>query len=163
MKKIDFIQQKIQTLETIKSKIKYLKFLGKKIVFTNGCFDILHQGHIYTINQAAQFGDILIVGVNSDNSVKKLKGNDRPIQDEHSRMLIMASQHYIDFVVLFDEETPLELIKTIMPDVLVKGGDYMAEKVVGYKEVTENGGRIEIIPFVEGFSTTGISNKIKAL
>jgi len=130
------------------------------IAFTNGVFDILHQGHIGVLAKAASFADILIVGVNSDASVKKLKGESRPVNDQQSRALILASLIMVDAVVIFDDETPLELIKKIKPDVLVKGGDYTIDTMVGAREVISNGGKVEIFPVEEGFSTTGIIQKI---
>jgi len=133
---------------------------SKTIAFTNGVFDILHQGHIAVLAKAASFADILIVGINSDSSVKKLKGDSRPINNQQSRALVLASLIMVDAVVIFDEETPLELIKKIQPDVLVKGGDYTLDSIVGAKEVMANGGKVEIFPIEEGFSTTGIIEKI---
>lgn len=139
------------------------RFLGKKIVFTNGVFDILHQGHIFSLSQAAQEADILIVGVNADASVKRLnKGPERPINDQQSRALLLASLIMVDAVIIFDQDTPYELITTLMPDVLVKGGDYRVEEVVGHKEVLANGGRVVINPIVAGFSTTGIVQRMRS-
>ncbi|MEO9210305.1 MAG: D-glycero-beta-D-manno-heptose 1-phosphate adenylyltransferase, partial [Ginsengibacter sp.] len=129
---------------------------SKTIAFTNGVFDILHEGHIELLSKAATFGDILVVGVNSDASVKRLKGENRPVNNEQSRMKILAALIMVDAIVLFEEDTPLELIKKIQPDVLIKGGDYKVETIVGAKEVLAAGGKVEIIPFEEGFSTTGI-------
>jgi D-beta-D-heptose 7-phosphate kinase/D-beta-D-heptose 1-phosphate adenosyltransferase len=133
---------------------------SKTIAFTNGVFDILHQGHIKVLSKAASFADILIVGLNSDSSVKKLKGESRPVNAEQSRALILASLIMVDAVVIFNEETPLELIQQIKPDVLIKGGDYTIETMVGAEVVLDNGGSVEIIPIEEGFSTTGIIEKI---
>jgi len=133
---------------------------SKTIAFTNGVFDILHQGHIKVLSKAASFADILIVGVNSDNSVKRLKGEDRPVNSEQSRALILASLLMVDAVVIFEEDTPQKLIGMIKPDVLIKGGDYTIETMVGADIVLKNGGRIELIPTEEGFSTTGIIEKI---
>lgn len=146
--------------EEIISQVIRWRLNSKTIAFTNGVFDILHQGHIAVLAKAASFADVLIVGVNSDKSVKKLKGNDRPINTEQSRALILASLIMVDAVVIFDEETPLELIKKIKPDVLIKGGDYTIDTIVGAKEVIGNGGKVEIFPIEEGFSTTGIIEKI---
>ncbi|ULQ57810.1 D-glycero-beta-D-manno-heptose 1-phosphate adenylyltransferase [Flavihumibacter rivuli] len=138
------------------------KFLGKKIAFTNGVFDIIHRGHIFSLSQAAQEGDVLIVGVNADASVKRLnKGPERPINDQDSRALVLASMVMVDAVVIFEEDTPLELIKAILPDVIVKGGDYTVDQVAGAKEVIANGGKVVINPIVEGFSTTGIVKKMR--
>lgn len=137
-----------------------MRLKSKTIAFTNGVFDILHEGHIAVLSEAASFADVLIVGVNSDASVKKLKGDGRPVNNENSRALVIASLIMVDAVVIFDEETPIELIKVIKPDVLVKGGDYNLDTMVGSQEVLDAGGRVEIIPLREGFSTTGIIEKI---
>ena len=137
--------------------------MGKTIAFTNGCFDILHEGHIYSLSQAAREADFLIVGVNSDASTKRLKGEERPVNNQQSRALILASLIMVDAVVIFEEDTPLNLITTLLPDVLVKGGDYSLEQIIGAKEVLDNGGRVVINPIIEGFSTTGILDKIKKL
>ena len=133
---------------------------NKTIAFTNGVFDILHEGHIFSLSQAAGEADLLIVGLNADSSVKKLKGNSRPVNKQQSRAIVLASLQMVDAVIIFYEETPLELIKTILPDVLVKGGDYKPEEVAGAAEVIANGGKVVINPIVQGFSTTGIINKM---
>ncbi|HTD98201.1 MAG TPA: adenylyltransferase/cytidyltransferase family protein, partial [Mucilaginibacter sp.] len=133
------------------------------IAFTNGCFDILHEGHIFSLSQAAREGDVLIVGLNADASTKRLKGPGRPVNNEHSRALLIASLIMVDAVVVFEEDTPLEIITAIMPDTIVKGGDYTEEQIVGAKEVIANGGRVIINPIVPGFSTTGIIEKIHKL
>ncbi len=161
MKQPDIINNKIFVLNDLIFKTRQWKFFGKTIAFTNGCFDILHQGHIYSLSQAAKEADFLIVGVNSDASVKKLKGETRPINNEQSRALILASLTIVDAVIIFPQETPLELIKTILPDVLVKGGDYKVEEIAGAKEIIENGGRVVINPLLNGFSTTSIISKMK--
>ena len=137
--------------------------MGKSIVFTNGVFDILHPGHIFSLSQAAKEADFLIVGLNSDNSVKRLKGQQRPVNNQDSRALLLASLLMVDAVVIFEEDTPLELINSIRPDVLVKGGDYTIENIVGAKEVISNGGRVVINPVIEGYSTTNTIDKLKAL
>ena len=137
------------------------RLLGKTIVFTNGVFDLLHQGHIFSLSQAAAEGDVLIVGLNADTSVKRLKGAHRPVNDERSRALVLASLLMVDAVVLFEEDTPLELIRSLMPDVLVKGGDYTVEQVAGAQEVIGNGGRVVINPILEGFSTTSIIAQVQ--
>jgi D-glycero-beta-D-manno-heptose 1-phosphate adenylyltransferase len=137
------------------------KFAGKKVAFTNGVFDILHIGHIASLSQAAAEGDYLVVALNTDASVKRLKGENRPVNNQEARALIMAAMVMVDAVVLFDEDTPFELITTILPDVIVKGGDYTVEQIVGAKEVIANGGRVVINPIVEGYSTTGIIEKMK--
>ena len=162
MKKSDTLKERIFSREELMQEVKRLRLKSKTIVFTNGVFDILHEGHIAVLTEAATLADVLIVGVNSDTSVKKLKGDSRPVNSEDSRALIIASLIMVDAVVIFNEETPLELIKMITPDVLVKGGDYTIETVVGAKEVIANGGRVEIIPIREGFSTTNIINKISS-
>ncbi len=135
---------------------------GYKVVFTNGCFDILHQGHIALLLAAAEAGHKLVLGLNTDASVKKLKGESRPVNDEQSRALLLAAQLYVDAVTLFNEDTPLELIQAIRPDVIVKGGDYTPETVVGHDFVSSYGGQTVIVPTVEGFSTTNTINKMKA-
>jgi len=127
---------------------------NKKIVFTNGCFDLLHKGHRDLIKQSFSFGDILIVGLNSDESVKRLKGEDRPMQNEVERKNALLNTGYVNEVYIFDDDTPLELIKLIKPDILVKGGDYIPNEIVGYEEVTNSGGEIKIVPLTPGFSTT---------
>ena len=132
-------------------------------MFTNGVFDILHPGHIFSLSQAATEADFLIVGVNSDNSVKRLKGTARPINNQDSRVLLLASLLMVDAVVIFEEDTPLELINSIRPDVLVKGGDYAIEQIVGAKEVQLNGGRVVINPIIAGYSTTDIIDKLNIL
>lgn len=134
---------------------------SKKIVFTNGCFDIMHVGHIRYLQEAAKLGDILIVGLNNDDSVKRLKGAERPINSELDRAEMVCALGVVDYVVIFEEDTPLELIKKVQPDILVKGGDYFGEYIVGTKEVEAHGGKLVLIPFVEGKSTTNIIKKIK--
>lgn len=162
MKKSDTLKERIFSREELAQEIKRLRLKSKTIAFTNGVFDILHEGHIAVLAEAASFADVLVVGINSDSSVKKLKGDSRPVNSQDSRALIIASLIMVDAVVIFDEETPLELIKMIQPDVLVKGGDYTMDTVVGAKEVLTNGGKVEIIPTREGFSTTNIINKISS-
>ncbi len=132
-----------------------------RMVFTNGCFDILHQGHIQYLAQAAGLGDFLVIGLNSDPSVQRLKGKNRPVQDQHTRALILASLRFVDFVVIFEEDTPDILIKTLMPDVLVKGGDYKPEDIVGFDTVTGNGGKVLCLDFLPGHSSTRIIEKLK--
>jgi len=154
------IQNKILSLDELLNSLKIQRDNNKKIVFTNGCFDILHRGHIEYLAQAADLADILVIGLNTDNSVSRLKGTNRPLQDEISRAISMAAIQYIDYVVLFDEETPLNLIKNIKPDVLVKGSDYKIENIVGYNILMQYGGEIKTIDFIEGYSTTKIVDKI---
>ncbi len=158
-----FIADKILTVEQLQAQLLRWKLLNKSIAFTNGCFDILHAGHIHSLTQAATFADVLIVGVNSDASTKNLKGEGRPINKEQDRSLLLASLLMVDAVVLFEDATPLTLIKTISPDVLVKGGDYTIDTIVGAKEVIANGGRVEIIPLIAGLSSTGLAEKIGRL
>lgn len=161
MKQVEAIQKKIFTLTDLVRQIAAWRVKGYQVAFTNGCFDILHEGHIFSLEKAASEAQILVVGVNSDASVQKLKGADRPINKEKSRCLLLASLAVVDAVIVFEEDTPLELIQSIQPDVLVKGGDYTIEQIVGAKEVQSWGGRVVINPIVEGFSTTGIIQKIK--
>lgn len=163
MKNAASIARKIYTLPELIYKVAQERVLGKTIAFTNGCFDILHRGHIASLSQAASEADFLIVGLNSDASTKGLKGQGRPVNDEQSRALLLAATIIVDAVVLFDEPTPLELIKAIKPDVIVKGGDYTVEQIAGAKEVMAYGGRVVINPIVEGFSTTKILEKITKL
>lgn len=161
MRNTQHIQHKIQPLEQAIRTVSQWRVLNKKVAFTNGCFDILHRGHIFSLGQAAHEAEFLIVGVNSDASTKRLKGPERPINDEQSRALVLASLVMVDLVVIFEEDTPLNLITSLKPDVLVKGGDYTIDQIVGAKEVMENGGKVIINPIVEGFSTTGIIGKIQ--
>ena len=163
MKHIDAPSKKIYTLPHLQKVIASLRLTGKRIAFTNGCFDILHEGHLFSLSQAAKEADFLIVGLNADSSIQKLKGLERPINKEHSRSLMIASLLIVDAVIVFDEDTPLELIKAILPDVLVKGGDYTIDQIAGAKEVLANGGNVIINPIVQGFSSTNIIEKIKKL
>jgi rfaE bifunctional protein nucleotidyltransferase chain/domain len=160
LNKLEIIQQKIYTLDNLVRLANQWHMLSKKIVFTNGCFDIMHQGHNTYLLQAAEFGNKMIVAVNTDNSVKKLKGEKRPIIDQNSRAFNLACQTYVDAVILFDEDTPLDLILKLKPDVLVKGGDYTIETIVGAQEVKQYGGEVKVIPFLEGYSSTAVINKI---
>ena len=132
-----------------------------KLVFTNGCFDILHAGHVDYLQNARQLGDALLVGLNNDESVRKLKGDSRPIVDEKGRAMVLAALEAVDVVVLFKEESPGRLIDQVQPDVLVKGGEYLAEEIVGYRTVTAKSGTVKVLPFLEGHSTTNIIKKIK--
>jgi D-glycero-beta-D-manno-heptose 1-phosphate adenylyltransferase len=161
MRRPEIIETKIISRADAIMRINQWKVHNKTIAFTNGCFDILHRGHIYSLSQAAKEADYLIVGLNSDSSTKQLKGPGRPINDQQARAVVLASLLMVDMVVIFDEETPLELIKALMPDVLVKGGDYAEDQVAGAKEVKANGGRVVLNPIVEGFSTTSIIEKMK--
>lgn len=134
---------------------------GRKIVFTNGCFDVLHYGHVHYLLQAKELGNILVIGLNSDDSVRRLKGPTRPINGENERAFVLAALACVDYVTLFEEDTPEELIKVVRPDVLVKGGDYTLDNIVGADFVMQNGGTVTTIPFVEGFSSTRIIEKLK--
>ncbi len=148
--------------DELAKEVKKLQQRGKRIVMTNGCFDILHKGHVSYLKRARALGDRLIVAVNTDNSVSKLKGPTRPIVPLEARMELLAALDCVDFVVPFDEDTPQRLIAKILPDVLVKGGDYKIEQIAGHVEVLANGGQVLVLPFVDGFSTSNIVNKIKA-
>ena len=164
MQKLEIVESRIHTnWDSLKYWLAYWRFHENRIVFTNGCFDLMHQGHIDYLSQAADHGDVLIIGLNTDASVKRLKGESRPIQDERSRALLLSSLRFVDAVVLFDQETPYELIKLVNPDVLVKGSDYSAEEIVGYDIVRAKGGEVITIDFLDGFSTTGLIEQIKAL
>ncbi len=163
MSKLEIIESKIISKESLKYQLAIWRFLSKKIVFTNGCFDILHLGHIDYLSKAAEFGDVLIVGLNSDDSVRTIKGINRPVNDENSRAMILASLSFVSAVILFDEDTPYNLIKFIQPDVLIKGSDYKPEDIVGYDIVKAKGGEIETIDFLPGYSTTSIIDKIKKI
>lgn len=157
---LELAQSKIYDLESLARVRATCKFAAKKVVFTNGCFDILHRGHAEMLSKAADQGDFLIIGLNSDASVKGLKGNDRPIQDEETRALLLASFQFVGAVILFDEETPYELIKALQPDVLVKGNDYTVEQIAGSDIVLASGGQVVTVELTEGFSTSCIVNKL---
>jgi len=161
MRLVDSINEKIKTIDQAKAVIASWKVLGKTVAFTNGCFDLLHPGHLYSLAQTAKEADYLIVGLNSDASVQRLKGPERPINHTHDRALILANLVLVDMVVVFEQDTPLELISNLLPDVLVKGGDYTIDTIVGAKQVIANGGKVIINPIVEGFSTTQLIEKIK--
>jgi len=137
------------------------KFQGEKVVFSNGVFDLLHTGHITYLTKAAKLGGRLVIGLNTDNSVKRLKGPERPVNDENSRALLLAAMFFVDAIVLFDEDTPINLITELQPDILVKGADYTIDRIVGAKEVIDSGGEVKTIDFVDGFSSTSIIQKIK--
>ena len=158
MTTLEVTHNKIMDPAVLANRLAMWRFQDQKIVFTNGCFDILHRGHIEYLSQAKDQGDILVIGLNTDSSVKGLKGEGRPVQDEMSRALVLASLRIVDAVTLFDEDTPYELIKSVQPDILVKGGDYTPESIVGADIVKANGGEVVVIPLVEGYSTTGILN-----
>ena len=155
------IQSKIMALPELAKVVAEWKAKGEKVVFTNGVFDLIHMGHITYMADAASLGTKLIIGLNADSSVKRLKGPERPINNQDSRALLLAAMLFIDAVVIFEEDTPLNLISTLLPDVLAKGGDYTVETIVGAKEVMANGGEVEVISFVDGFSSTAIIKKIR--
>jgi rfaE bifunctional protein nucleotidyltransferase chain/domain len=156
------LSSKIKNLPRAVSAIKKLKQDNKKIVFTNGCFDILHAGHVNYLSKAKSLGDALVIGLNSDASVRKLKGKPKPIVSQKNRALLLASLEAVDFVVIFGGLTPIKLIKTIKPDVLVKGGDWKKEKIVGADFVESYGGIVKSLPYVKGLSTRDLIAKIRA-
>lgn len=153
------IEQKIASRDYFREHA--LKLHQQKIVFTNGCFDVLHFGHVHYLLEARKLGDILVIGLNSDDSVRRLKGPSRPINSEKERAFVLAALACVDYVTLFEEDTPEELIKVVKPDVLVKGGDYALDQIVGADFVKANGGTNTTIPFVEGFSSTQIIEQLK--
>ena len=160
MQTLTTIKNKLLSREALETKLAEWRSAGETIVFTNGCFDILHRGHVEYLAQAADLGDKLIIGLNTDASVKRLKGESRPVNDEKSRALLLSALQFINAVVFFDEDTPYELIKQVQPDILVKGNDYKPEKIVGYDIVTAKGGKVLTIDLVEGFSTTNIIKRL---
>ncbi|MEQ9285793.1 MAG: D-glycero-beta-D-manno-heptose 1-phosphate adenylyltransferase [Cyclobacteriaceae bacterium] len=153
-------EKKIAAPEQMLETIKNWKNDGFPIIFTNGCFDILHVGHVDYLQQAKNLGGKLVIGVNTDESVRRIKGQDRPIVDEQARMRVLASLEFVDGVTWFDDDTPLELISLLLPDVLIKGNDYSIDNIVGADVVMKNGGRVDTIPLVEGYSTSSIVDKI---
>ncbi len=158
---LNIIQSKILfDRSKIENTLAVWRFKNQKVIFTNGCFDIIHRGHIEYLAKAASLGDQLVIGLNTNASVKRLKGTQRPIQDENTRALVLASFSFVSKVILFDEDTPIELIRLVQPDVLVKGGDYKPENIVGYDIVTARGGEVVTIELVQGHSTTSIINKL---
>lgn len=160
MNHLQTIKNKISNYGDLNVKLSHWRGENKCIVFTNGCFDLVHRGHVEYLSQAADLGDVLIIGLNSDSSVKKLKGNKRPIIDEESRGLLLAAFSFVDAVVYFEENTPYNLIKQIQPDILVKGGDYIDKQIVGYDVVMAKGGKICTIPLTPNYSTSLIEAKI---
>ena len=160
-KALERVKNKIFNKNNLLEKLQTWRGANKKIVFTNGCFDLIHLGHIEVLARSADLGDILIIGVNTDSSIKELKGNNRPIIEENSRAQQLASLEFVDAVILFNEQTPLELIKVIKPNVITKGGDYNSEQVVGNEIAVKNEGEVIIIPLTQGYSTTSILDKIK--
>lgn len=161
MKSTQAIPTKIFSLPELLMQVKRWRLQNKKIVFTNGVFDILHEGHVASLSEAASYGDVLVAGVNADASVKRLKGNSRPVNGENARALLLASLLMTDAVIIFEEDTPLQLIASLLPDVLVKGGDYTIEQIAGAKEVIEAGGEVKIAKMIDGVSTTVIIEKMK--
>ena len=161
MNHLNSIQNKIYTKKDLERQMEKWKSAGDKIVFTNGCFDILHKGHIEVLAKTSNLGNRLIIGVNSDSSMKNLKGENRPIIEEDSRVLLLAALQFVDAVILFSEETPFQLISEIVPDILAKGGDYKIEEIVGHEVVQQNGGEVITIPLTEGFSSSNIIDKIQ--
>lgn len=155
-----FSRIKVKTLKELTNIILDLKSRGKKIVFTNGCFDLLHYGHLKYLEKAKAKGDILVVAINSDSSVKKIKGNNRPITGEKDRARMIAGLGCVDYVVVFKEKTPLEVIKILKPDILVKGSDWKKNNIVGREVVLKKGGRVLILSFLKGYSTTKLIKKI---
>ncbi|MFC6996629.1 D-glycero-beta-D-manno-heptose 1-phosphate adenylyltransferase [Rufibacter roseus] len=154
-------QEKIVSLPQLLERVEKWRQEGQKIVFTNGCFDIVHVGHVDYLERARLLGDKLVLGLNTDHSVSTLKGSTRPLQDEMSRTRVMASFWFVDAVVLFSQETPYELIKAVQPDVLVKGDDYSIENIVGHDVVLARGGEVKTIPLVQGYSTSAVVEKVK--
>jgi rfaE bifunctional protein nucleotidyltransferase chain/domain len=152
---------KIFTREVLREKLEELRNNGKIIAFTNGCFDILHVGHVRYLREAKKTADVLVLALNSDSSVRSIKGEKRPLVTENERAEVLEALEFIDFITIFDESTPLELIKYLKPDILIKGGDWPEGKVVGREEVMKRGGRVVIIPEVAGKSTTNVVEKIK--
>jgi len=153
-------RQKILSWEQIDQWVAYWRFLEQKIVFTNGCFDILHLGHLTYLEEAAKLGDVLVVGLNSDESVRRLKGPSRPVFSQEARARLLAALEFVEAVLIFEEETPLRLIEKIRPDVLVKGGDYTPETIVGADLVRSYGGQVEVLPLVPGYSTTALIQRL---
>ncbi len=160
MKKLEHIEQKILTGDRLEHWLKTERPSLEKLVFTNGCFDIIHRGHVTYLANAADLGSHFIVALNTDASVSRLKGENRPVQDEYTRALVMAAFEFVDYVCFFGEDTPLRVIQEMLPDVLVKGGDYEVEKIVGYQEVVNAGGVVKTIDFVSGFSSTSVLKSI---
>ena len=163
MQNLEIINRKVLEITDLKRRLSLWKFFDKKIVFTNGCFDIVHLGHLDYLSKAKNLGDILLIGLNTDESVKQIKGSHRPVTDQNARAIFLASLKFVDGVIFFSETTPYNLIKEIKPDVLVKGSDYQIKEIVGADIVEENGGQIITLDFLEGYSTTSIIKKIKEI
>ena len=162
MNQVKRLQSKILSVTALENQLEKWRSENEKIVFTNGCFDLLHLGHVDYLAKARDLGDRLVVGLNSDASIKHIKGSSRPINDEQSRLALLAGMSYVDAVVLFDEDTPINLISAVMPEVLVKGGDYTVKDIVGHEIVLNNKGTVCTIDFVEGYSSSALIEKIKA-
>lgn len=160
MNQLSRVLSKIFQAQELESQLQKWREENQSIVFTNGCFDLIHLGHIDYLAKTKDLGDKLIIGLNTDASVQRIKGPNRPVKDQDSRALLLASLQFVDAVIFFEEETPLELISWVLPDTLVKGGDYTLEGIVGHKEVLANGGAVKTIPFVEGYSSSKIIDKI---
>tara|TARA_B100000902_G_scaffold277742_1_gene263546 strand:+ start:6840 stop:7340 length:501 start_codon:yes stop_codon:yes gene_type:complete len=154
------IKHKICNISELKDRIKKWRFNEEKIVFTNGCFDLVHRGHIEVLANIADLGDRLIIALNTDNSIQKLKGNNRPIIDENSRSVLLSALEFVDAIIFFSEETPEKIIQNILPDILAKGGDYSIEEIAGHDVVLNNGGKVLITPLIDGYSTSSIIQKI---
>lgn len=161
MSNLEGINSKIYLLDDLKTQLKNWRVNGDVIVFTNGCFDILHQGHVEVLAKTADLGNRLIIGLNSDSSVKLLKGENRPINDENARALLLSALTFVDAVVLFSQQTPKQLIAEIRPNILAKGGDYSISEIAGHDIVQQDGGKVISIPLTDGFSSTNIIDKIK--
>ena len=157
------MSSKLTSLKALLPKLKAARARGKKIVFTNGCFDLLHKGHTSYLQKAKELGDVLVIGLNSDASVRRAKGADRPLNHERDRAEVLSALSSVDHLVIFEKDTPLELIRALRPHVLVKGGDWKKKDVVGGTFVESCGGRVRLISYVKGFSTTGLLEKIRAL
>ena len=162
MNQISHLRSKILSFSTLGNQLKKWRKANEKIVFTNGCFDLLHLGHVDYLAKARDLGSRLVVGLNSDASIRRLKGSSRPIKDEQSRVALLAGMAYIDAVVLFDEVSPIKLISIIKPDFLVKGGDYEVKNIVGHEIVLSNNGKVCTIDFVDGYSSSALIEKVKA-
>ena len=163
MSNLNLIQSKIKSFKEVRDSVNDWRSKQRKIVFTNGCFDIIHRGHLDYLSKAADLGDVLIVGLNTDASVRRIKGNNRPLQDELGRASLLASLFFVDAVVMFDENTPYDLIKVVQPDLLVKGSDYAEEDIVGADIVRNNNGNVVTIDFLEDYSTSSIIAKAKTI
>ena len=161
MTNFEHIQEKILNLSELKHLSASWRQTAKKVVFTNGCFDLLHYGHIHYLSEAADLGNYLVIGLNSDASVQRLKGKNRPIKDEKNRAHILAALSFVDAVIIFEEDTPYKLIQQVQPDVLVKGGDWQPEDIVGADIVAAKGGIVKSLPFIKGYSTTSLEEKIR--